>query len=147
MKLLLLQHVKKIGNKGDIVEVADGYAVNSLLPQKKAVQATAKILNDHKMKQKSDKQKQEQLKSDTIAMVKGLAGKRLEIKEKLNSKGSLYHALGAKEMIKAIADQYKVKASEDLFKEKYAIKDAGEHQITLKAYGVEESFTLVIQEK
>ena len=52
MKVLLLQHIKKIGKAGEIKDVADGLALNSLIPQKKAVQATAAVIQKHQHEQK-----------------------------------------------------------------------------------------------
>lgn len=147
MKVLMLQHVKNVGKKDEIVEVADGYAVNSLLPQKKAVQATAKVINDHKMKQKATLDKEKKHKQSIISNIKALAGKRVVIKEKLNSKGSLYHAIGPKEIIRAVYDQLQISIPNTVFKKSYAIKKAGEYDIMLDSYGVSESFTLVIQDK
>ena len=49
MKVILLQDVKSVGKKGDIIEANDGYARNFLLPKKFAVEATGKNLNDLKL--------------------------------------------------------------------------------------------------
>lgn len=147
MKVLMLQHVKNVGRKDEIVEVADGYAVNSLFPQKKAVQATARIINDHKMKQKADLDKEKKLQERITKSIKALVGKKVTLEEKLNAKGALYHAVGSKEIIRAVHDQFKVSIPNTVFKKHYAIKEAGEHTIELDAYGVTESFTLVIQDK
>jgi large subunit ribosomal protein L9 len=147
MKVLLLQHVKKLGHKGDIIEVADGFAVNSLFPQKKAVQATAKIVNDHKMKQKAQGEKEAQLKDQQIKSIQALTGKRVVIEEKLNAKGSLYHALGPKEIIRAVHDQYRLNIPNTFFSEKYAIKEAGEHEIKISAHEVSGNFTLEVSGK
>jgi large subunit ribosomal protein L9 len=147
MKVLLLQHVKNVGRKDEIINVADGYAVNSLFPQKKAVQATAKIINDHKMKAQADTDKEQKLKKNTIETIKVLGGKKVVLEEKLNAKQSLYHAVGSKEIIRAVHDQLSISIPNTLFKKSYSIKEAGEHTIVIEAYGVSETFILVIQEK
>lgn len=147
MKVLMLQHVKNVGKKDEIVEVADGFAVNSLFPQKKAVQATAKIINDHKMKQKADSDREKKLQKNITDAIKLIEGKTVIIEEKLNPKGSLYHAVGSKEIIRAIYDQLKINIPNTTFKKQYSIKEAGKHTIVLDAYGTSGSFDLVIQEK
>ena len=63
MKMILLQDVKSVGKKGDLVNVSEGYAKNFLLPKKLGVEATKSNLNDYELKQKADaKRKQEELK-------------------------------------------------------------------------------------
>jgi large subunit ribosomal protein L9 len=144
MKVLLQQDVKKIGRKGDIVEVSDGFAVNALFPTKKAVQATAQIINEHKTKQRASKDKQEKEKQQTIANLNQLEGKSVTISEKLNAKGTLYHALGSKEIIKAVYNQHNVKINNTVFGEKYNLKEAGEYDINLTAFGVSVTLQLII---
>ena len=62
MKVILLEDVKSIGKKGEIIEASDGYAKNFLLPRKLAVEATKSNLNDYELKQKAEaKRKQEEL--------------------------------------------------------------------------------------
>ena len=136
-----------MGKKDEIVTVADGYAVNSLLPQKKAMQATPKIINDHKMKLKSDLDKEEKHKKSIQSAISTLAGKKVVIEEKLNPKNSLYHSIGSKEIIRAIHDQLQISIPNTVFKKQPSLKEAGEHPIVLEAYGVSESFILVIQGK
>ena len=145
MKVLLTQHVKKLGRVGDIIEVADGFAVNSLFPQKKAVQATPKIINDHKMKQKASDQKESKLKEQTLSHLEKLEGECIVIEEKLNTKGSLYHAVGVKEIIKAIHSQFNISTPNTLFSEKYSLKEAGKHAISLEAYGKKVSVEVEIK--
>mgnify|MGYP003297400766 CR=1 FL=1 len=62
MKMILLQDVKSVGKKGELVNVSEGYAKNFLLPKKLGVEATKSNLNDYDLKQKADaKRKQEEL--------------------------------------------------------------------------------------
>ena len=62
MKIILLQDEKKLGKKGDVIEVSEGYARNFILPKKIGVEATPKNMNDLKLqKANSDKIAQEQL--------------------------------------------------------------------------------------
>ena len=62
MKVILLENVKSLGKKGEIVNVNDGYARNFILPKKLGVEATGKNLNDLKLKKANDEKiAQEQL--------------------------------------------------------------------------------------
>ena len=58
MKLILLQDVKSVGKKGDLINASEGYAKNFLLPKKLAVEATKSNLNDYELKQKAEAKKE-----------------------------------------------------------------------------------------
>ncbi len=145
MKVLLTQHVKKVGRVGEIVEVSDGYATNSLIPQKKAVVATPKIINEFQTKEKALQDKEKKEKITAYENLKKLNGEVVIIKEKLNLSGSLYHALGAKEIIKAVYDQCKINISNEYFPIKVQLKHAGEHSVMLEHHGNKAILTVVIE--
>lgn len=147
MKVILLKFVKDRGQAGDIIEVSDGYATNSLFPRGLARQATANILNKHKMAQKSAAAKSEKEEIAGLIKLEKIEGKTIVFEEKLNSKGSLYHALGLKEIIKAIHEQYKISTPNTFFKKKYAFKESGKHTIELEAYGKTVKATVLIESK
>ena len=75
MKIILLQDVKALGKKGDLVEVKDGYARNAILPKKLGVEATAKNMNDLKLQ----KANEEKVAAENLAAAKALAE---ELKDK-----------------------------------------------------------------
>lgn len=147
MKVILLKFVKDLGHAGDIVEVSDGYATNALFPRKLAKQATSAVLNKHKMAKKSAAIKAEKDEIATLLKLEKLEGKIIVFTEKLNSKGNLYHALGLREIIHAIYDQYKISIANTLFKKSYAFKESGKHTIELEAYGKMVKVIVLIEEK
>ena len=64
MKIILLQDEKKLGKKGDVIDVSDGYARNYVLPKKIGIEATAGNMNDLKLKKANeDKRAQEQMEA------------------------------------------------------------------------------------
>ena len=73
MKIILLEDVKKLGKKGEVVEVSDGYARNFVLPKKLGVEANGKNMNDLKL-QNANKEKKEQ---ENLDAAKAMAGYRL----------------------------------------------------------------------
>ena len=90
MKIILLQDVKTLGKKGDVVEVSAGYARNMILPKKLGVEATAKNLNDLKLQnQHADKVAQENLEK-AQELAKDLEGKVVEVKIKTGEGGNLW---------------------------------------------------------
>jgi len=144
MKVILLQNIKGIGTKGDICEVSDGYAQNSLLPKKMVKAATASELNKINLAKESHENKQEKVRNHTKKVLELLDGKVMTVKEKLNEKGSLYHALGVKDIAKAIHKEFKVSVDKKLFAENYAIKDSGDYQIVLKDSDQDITVTLLL---
>ena len=144
MKVILLKFVKGLGREGDIIEVSDGYAVNALFPKGLAKQATAALINQHKMTQKSAHIKAEKEKNRVLELLNNLDGKKVVFYEKLNPKGHLYHALSVKEIIRALKEQYGYEVPHDVFHEKYSFKTAEEHPMSLEAYGKKIHMIVVI---
>ena len=106
MKVILLQDVKSLGKKGEIVNVSDGYAKNMILPKKLGVEATAKNLNDLKLQnQHADKVAQEQL--DTAKqMAETIKDKIVEVKIKSGEGGRTFGSVSTKEISAAIKQQW-----------------------------------------
>ena len=94
MKMILLQDVKSVGKKGDLINASEGYAKNFLLPRKLAVEATKSNLNDYELKQKAEaKRKQEELEK-AQATAKELEDKVVTIKVKTGGNGKLFGKAG-----------------------------------------------------
>lgn len=119
MKLILLEDVKSVGKKGDLVNVSEGYAKNFLLPRKLAVEATKSNLNDYELKQKADakRRKEELEKAQEIA--EALKDKVVTIKVKTGGNGKLFGSVTNKEVADAIVEQTKL----DIDKKKVSIGD------------------------
>lgn len=119
MKVILLQDVKSLGKKGEIVNVSDGYAKNMILPKKLGVEATAKNLNDLKLQnQHADKVAQEQL--DTAKqMAETIKDKIVEVKIKSGEGGRTFGSVSTKEISAAIKQQWQM----DIDKKKMILSD------------------------
>ena len=105
MKVVLLQDVKDIGKKGQVVNVSDGYARNFLLPRKLAKEATAAAMSDVKAKESARAHhKREEIKAanELKAM---LNGKEVTIKAKAGKEGKLFGAVTSKDVAAAIKAQ------------------------------------------
>ena len=91
MKVILLEDVKALGKKGEIVNVSDGYARNAIFPKKLGVEATPKNLNDLKLQnQHADKVAQEQYEA-ALALAEELKDKKVTVKMKAGEGLSLIH--------------------------------------------------------
>ncbi len=105
MKIILLQDVKTLGKKGDVVEVSAGYARNMILPKKLGVEATPKNLNDLKLQnQHADKVAQENLEK-AQELAKDLEGKVVEVKIKTGEGGKIFGSVSTKEIAAAAKEQ------------------------------------------
>ncbi|MBQ3432353.1 MAG: 50S ribosomal protein L9 [Clostridia bacterium] len=106
MKVVLLQDVKSLGKKGDVVNAATGYARNFLLAKGLAVEADAKAMNEVKTKQAAaDYHKAEELKA-AQALADSLNAQTVKVKAKAGSAGRLFGSVTSKEVTAAINEQF-----------------------------------------
>lgn len=136
MKVILTKDIQNIGHTNEVVMVADGYALNFLLPKKfaeRATPVTTKAAMVRKEKADSDKALQEQLLAQNIET---LAEKNITITMKANEKGHLYDAVGAPEILDAIREQTHVVLPKDTIRLEHPLKEIGVHDIPI-AYGAQ----------
>ena len=101
----MIEDVKKLGKKGDVVDVSDGYARNMLLPKKLGVEATSKNLNDLKL-QKAHQQKLAQNSLEAAqAFAKNLENKEVVLTLKVGEGGKTFGSVSAKEISEAAQKQ------------------------------------------
>lgn len=134
MKVILLEDVKSLGKKGEIVNVNDGYARNFILPKKLGLEATSKNLNDLKL-QNANKEKlaQEALEAAQELAKKIEAGK-IVVPIKVGEGGRTFGSVSTKE----IAIEVKKQMGYDIDKKKIQLKDAiktlGTHIVPIKLH-------------
>ena len=134
MKVILLEDVKSLGKKGEIVNVSDGYARNFILPKKLGLEANTKNLNDLKL-QKANEEKvaKEQLEA-AQELAKLLETKEVSVKMKCGEGGKTFGSISSKE----IAAAAKTQCDLDLDKKKIqlpeAIKALGVYEVNVKLH-------------
>ena len=132
MKVILLQDVKNLGKKGDIVETAEGYGRNYLLPRKLAIPATADAINTMNLKEKARKAEEARQKAEAEATAEKLKECMVKLTAKAGSGGRLFGAVTTKE----ISDGLKAQFSIDIPKQKLVldepIKAFGSYQVKAK---------------
>ncbi|WP_276981330.1 50S ribosomal protein L9 [Johnsonella ignava] len=147
MKIVLIEDVKSLGRKGEVVEVSEGYARNFLIPKKKGIEANAQNLNTLKL-QKANAQKIAQNQLDLAKETAGkIEGGKIEIMIKGGRDGKTYGSVTTKEISQAIKDQFKV----DIDKKKIVlaepIKTFGSHEVTIRLHkDVNAKFTVKVLE-
>ena len=109
VKLLLQESIKNLGRVGDVVEVSSGYARNYLLPQGLAVQPTAGNVKKVEARRKEVERVERERRDQQERLIKQLEGKDVTLERKANDQGSLYGAVSATDIAKALqADGYNV---------------------------------------
>ncbi len=134
MKVILIEDVKSLGKKGEIVNVSDGYAKNKLIPGKLAVEANGKNMNDLKLqKQHEDKVAQENYEA-AQALAKELEGKVVKVSVKSGEGGKVFGSVSSKEVAKAASDQLGLELDKKTMQMDEAIKTLGYHDVTIKLH-------------
>ncbi len=133
MKVILLQDVKKLGKKGDVVSTSDGYARNFLFPRNLAQEATDSNL--HVLNAKKDVERRKKTAEIEAAqkLADDLRDKVVKIDAKVGDSGKLFGAITSKDIADKINDQFNVKVD----KKKIVmdtIKIAGTYNIEVKLY-------------
>ena len=98
MKIILLQDVKKLGKKGEIIEASDGYARNYILPQKLGVEANNKNLNDLKLQKKNEEKIARQLLEEAEALAEEIGKKPVVVSMKAGEGGKVFGSVSSKEI-------------------------------------------------
>ena len=134
MKVILLEDVKSLGKKGEIVNVSDGYARNCILPKKLGLEATSKNLNDLKLKKANEaKVAQEQLEEAQVLAKKIEAGK-VELAIKVGEGGRAFGSVSSKEIAAAVKEQMGYDIDKKKIQLKDAIKTLGTHTVPVKLH-------------
>ena len=105
MKVILLEDVKSLGKKGEVVNVNDGYARNYILPKKVGVEATGKNLNDLKLQHANEEKKAKEILEAAQAFAKELENKFVVIKMKAGEGGRVFGSVSSKEIAAAFKEQ------------------------------------------
>ena len=119
MKLILLEDVKGVGKKGDIVNKNDGYAINFLIPKKLAVEATNANLNDLELKKKSEAKRKKEELEEAQRLGAELNDKVVKVKVKDGENGKVFGSVTNKEIASALLEQTGI----DIDKKKISFDD------------------------
>ena len=145
MKVILKADVKGSGKKGELVNVADGYARNFLLPKGLAIEATSTNLNVYNEQKAAAKYRADEEKKEAQRIAGILSGTTLTVKIKASKNGKLFGSLTSKEVSAAIADAHGI----DIDKRKIEIptvKEVGITEAKLKLYqGVSASLKINVE--
>ena len=134
MKVILLQDVKSLGKKGEVVNVSDGYARNMILPKKLGVEATGKNLNDLKLQNKhAEKVAQEQLEA-AQALADEIKEKIVEVKIKAGEGGRTFGSISTNEIPAAVKEQLNLDINKKKMSLNDPIKALGTYEVAVKLH-------------
>ncbi len=126
MKVILLEDVKSLGKKGDIVDVNDGYARNFVLPKKLGLEANGKNLNDLKLQKANDARIAKELLETAQAFAKEMENDQVVVSIKAGEGGRTFGSVSSKE----IAVAYKEQCGKEIDKKKIVLPEP------IKSFGV-----------
>ncbi|MCI8438852.1 MAG: 50S ribosomal protein L9 [Oscillospiraceae bacterium] len=149
MKVILQQDVSGKGKRGQLVEVAEGYARNYLLPRKLAVLATADAVNTMQLRDKAKKAEDARLKAEAEAVSAKLKNSPVKVTARAGANGKLFGAVTGKEVSDALKEQYGIELAKQKIVLDAPIKAYGNYELKAKL-GYEVSgtiYVMVVEEK
>ena len=134
MKVILLEDVKALGKKGQIVNVSDGYARNMILPKKLGVEATSKNLNDLKLRKANEEKVAQENLDAAKAFAEELSTKEIILTLKVGEGGRTFGSVSSKEIAIAVKEQLGYDLDKKKIQIKEAIRTPGMHLVPVKLH-------------
>ena len=129
MKIILLQDVKNIGKKGDVKEVADGYALNFILPKKLGVQATTDTIQQAEGAKAKKIEEENKLTEQSKSLIEKLKSLQITLKAK-EKEGKLFGSITTKDIAAELKNR-NFDIPEKCIKLEEVIKKIGEYKVTV----------------
>lgn len=133
MNVVLLQDVKGLGKKGELVNTSDGYARNFLFPRKLAMEANSQAMSELKNREAAEKHRIDMEIAAAKASAEKLEGKTVRLTAKAGANGKLFGSVTPKDVAAAIAQQFSI----ELDKRKVVVEDIkafGTYPVEVKLY-------------
>jgi large subunit ribosomal protein L9 len=134
VKLILLSDVKTLGKKGEVVDVAEGYARNFLLPRKLATEADRGALAQLGSQKKAQERRDAQTLADAQALADRLAAAKLAVKAKAGGNGKLFGAVTNADVASAIQETLAIAVDKHKIEIKSQIKALGSYPVEIKLH-------------
>lgn len=134
MKVILLEDVKALGKKGQIVNVNDGYARNFILPKKLGLEANNKNLNDLKLKKANDEKIAQEQLEEAQELGKKIEAGKVELAIKVGEGGRTFGSVSTKEIAAAVKEQMGYDIDKKKIQLKETIKTLGTHNVPVKLH-------------
>lgn len=148
MKIVLRDDIDNVGRKGDLIEVADGYARNYLVPRGLAIVATKGTIKQAQAMQRSREVREAREREAAEAVAGRLRDQTVRIQARVGEAGRLFGSVTATDVADAVAEQLEVELDRKKLALPEPIREVGMHDVSLKLHPeVEASFHVVVLEK
>ncbi len=145
MKLILTSSVEGLGTEGDIVDVADGYGRNYLLPRNLAIKATSGALKHANALKEAREEAARKARAEAEAIASNLTGSRVVIAAQAGDEGKLFGSIGAGDIAEGVMRFTGVELDRKAIMLERPIKDIGLHEVPVRLHAdVQFSLTLDI---
>ncbi len=134
MKVILQQDVKKLGKKGDVVEVSEGYARNFLLSKKLAVEATSMNLNNVKQQKASEARKAKIAEEEAVLLAAQLDKVTVTIPVRIGEGGKLFGSIGGKDVADALKSQCGIEIDKRKVEIEGTVRGEGKYTAIVKVH-------------
>jgi len=134
MKVILLQDVKKMGNKSDVLEVAEGYARNYLFPRKLAVEATRGQMKNLEVKKAGEQRKKAKILEDAKKLAARVEDLTVTISTKVGEGGRLFGSITGKDIADAIKVTHGIEIDRKKIDLENPIKSLGTFSVSVKLH-------------
>ena len=134
MKVILQEDVKKVGAKGEVVEVSDGYGRNYLLPRKLAVEASAANLNNARIKAESKARRAQQEADEAKLLGAQLEKISVKVPVKIGKDGKLFGSVGGSDVAKALNKDHSLNVDKRKISIKGEVTGVGVYEAVIKLH-------------
>ncbi len=134
MEIILLEDVKSVGKKGELVSVSDGYARNFLLKKKLGMEATAKNKNDLKLQKANEEKRKQEMLEEAKRFAEELKNKSIEIKIKTGEGGRTFGSVSTKEIAEAAKKQLGIEIEKKKMQLDVPVKACGTYRVKIKLH-------------
>ncbi|HIQ95678.1 MAG TPA: 50S ribosomal protein L9 [Candidatus Limivivens merdigallinarum] len=134
MKVILIEDVKSLGKKGEIVNVSDGYARNMLFPKKLGVEANAKNINDLKLQKAHEDKVAQEVLAEAKALAEEISKKEVTVSIKVGEGGKTFGSVSSKEIAEAAKSQIGLELDKKKIQLPSPIKTLGVTMVPIKLH-------------
>ena len=134
MKVILLENIKNVGKKDEVINASDGYARNYLFPKKLAVEANRENMSKLKSRENADKYRKDQERKQAEEIAKKMQGIMLKVKVKAGENGKIFGGVTSKEISDELKKQYQIEVDKKKILLSENIKNLGMFVVDIKLY-------------
>ncbi len=134
MQVILLEDVKKLGQKGQVIKVAEGYARNFLLPKGLAMEASKGKLKDLEKQNQVRAEQRKKIEEQARTLARQLEGLKLVMQTRVGDAGKLFGAINNKDIAEFLSNKHGLSVDKKKIVLKAPIKALGEYAVTIKLH-------------